>query len=107
MSGNLDHGTRKMVTLNESSTYPGFHLSEEINKDLLKQIQGTEGNGSTAKVPLNQGSTYRDSTVVHFSFVKTLSKLPPTSKNFRFYWRVKILGFTGELNFFYYQEDTF
>ena len=47
MSGNLAHGTRKMVPLNESSTYPGFHLSEEINKDLLKQIQGTEGNGST------------------------------------------------------------
>ena len=47
MSGNLAHGIRKMVPLNESSTYPGFHLSEEINKDLLKQIQGTEGNGST------------------------------------------------------------
>ena len=47
MSGNLAHGTIKMVPLNESSTCQGFHLSEEINKDLLKQIQGTEGNGST------------------------------------------------------------
>ena len=45
--GNLTHATEKMFTLNESSTYPGFHLSKEINKDLLKQIQGTGRNCST------------------------------------------------------------
>ena len=28
-----------MVPLNESWTYPGLHLSEKTNKDLLKQIQ--------------------------------------------------------------------
>ena len=47
VKGNLTHGTKKMVPLNESSYYPEFHWSEEINKDFLKQIQETGGSGST------------------------------------------------------------
>lgn len=49
MKGNLTHGTKKMFPLNGSSYYPGFHRSEEINKDFLKQIQETGESGSTCQ----------------------------------------------------------
>ena len=35
-----------MVPLNESSGYRRLHLFEEINRDLLRQIQGTYKNDS-------------------------------------------------------------
>lgn len=38
MRGNLTHRTKDMLPLIESSTYLGFRFSEEIKKDLLKQI---------------------------------------------------------------------
>ena len=36
-----------MVKLNKSFTYPVFHKSGEVNKDLSKQIQATARNSST------------------------------------------------------------
>ena len=44
MGGNF-WGPKKTVPLNESSFYQGFHLSEQINRGLLRQIQGTGKNG--------------------------------------------------------------
>ena len=38
MRGNLTHRTKDTLPLIESSTYLGFRFSEEIKKDLLKQI---------------------------------------------------------------------
>ena len=38
MTVNLTHRTEDMLPLIESSTYLGFRFSEEIKKDLLKQI---------------------------------------------------------------------